>query len=220
MLNSILTVPITLTGLIATLAGSLTMGILAALVFSYKNELSSSLSLTLVILPVSMSMVVVMINGNLGIAVAVAGGFTLVRFRSIAGTGREISAVFTVMTLGVICGMGYMGIAVIFFAVIAILVLVLTAVHFGEKRNEKLLRITIPENYDYVGLFDDVFREYGIRASIEKIKTTNMGSLIDVTYKVSLPGDTLEKETLDEIRARNGNLCVMVMNCEEEREKL
>lgn len=220
MLNSILTTPLTLTGLAAVLAGSLVMGILSALVFSYKNKLSSSLALTLVILPVSMSMVVVMINGNLGIAVAVAGGFTLVRFRSIAGTGREISAVFTVMTLGVICGMGYMGKAVIFFTVIAVLVLILTALHFGENRKEKLLRITIPENYDYVGLFDDVFREYGIKASIEKIKTTNMGSLIDVTYIVSLPGDTLEKETLDALRARNGNLCVMVMNCEEEREKL
>ena len=220
MLNSILTVPLTLTGLMATLAGAVIMGILAAFVFSYKNKLSSSLALTLVILPVSMSMVVIMINGNLGIAVAVAGGFTLVRFRSIAGTGREISAVFTVMTLGVICGMGYMGIAVLFFAVIAVLVLVLTALHFGENRNEKLLRITIPENYDYVGLFDDIFNKYGIRASIDRIRTTNMGSLIDVTYKVTLPGDTLTKEMLDEIRTRNGNLCVMVANYEAEQDRL
>ena len=141
MLNSILTTPITLTGLLITLAGSLIMGILTALVFSYKNKLSPSLSLTLAVLPVAMSVVTLIINGNLGIAVAVAGGFTLVRFRSIAGTGREISAVFTVMTLGVTCGMGYLGIAVIFFAVVAILVFALTALHFGEKQNEKLLRI-------------------------------------------------------------------------------
>jgi len=220
MLNSILTTPLTLSSLLITLFGSLIMGVLTALVFSYKNKFSSSLSLTLAILPVAMSMVTVMINGNLGVAVAVAGGFTLVRFRSVAGTGREISAVFSVMTLGVTCGMGYLGMAVIFFMVIAILVLVLTALHFGEKRNEKLLRVTIPEDYDYVGLFDDVFKKYGISASIDKIKTTNMGSLIDVTYKVTLPQDTLSKEILDEIRTRNGNLCVMVANYEAEREKL
>ncbi len=220
MLNSILTTPVTFTGLIITLAGSLVMGILTALVFSYKNRLSASLSVTLAVLPVAMSMVTIMINGNLGIAVAVAGGFTLVRFRSIAGNGREISAVFTVMTLGVTCGMGYIGMAAIFFAVVAVLVFALTALHFGEKRGEKLLRVTIPEDYDYVGLLDDVFKKYNITASVEKIKTTNMGSLIDVTYKVTLPGDTLTKNILDEIRARNGNLCVMVCNYSQSREQL
>ena len=220
MLNSILTTPVTLTALLVTLAGSLILGILTALVFSYKNRLSPSLSLTLAVLPVAMSMVTLMVNGNLGIAVAVAGGFTLVRFRSIAGTGREISAVFTVMTLGVTCGMGYLGMAAIFFLVIALLVVSLSALHFGERRNEKLLRITLPEDYDYVGLFDDIFKKYGITASIDKIKTTNMGSLIDVTYKVALPCNTLTKEMLDEIRTRNGNLCVMVANYETKREQL
>ena len=220
MLNSILSSPITFTGLLFTLIGALILGVLTTLVFSYKSRMSASLSLTLVVLPVAMSMVTLMINGNLGIAVAVAGGFTLVRFRSIAGTGREISAVFTVMTLGVTCGMGYLGMALIFFAVIAALVLALTALHFGEKKNEKLLRVTLPEDYDYVGLFDDVFKKYGVTASVDKIKTTNMGSLIDVTYRIALPGETLTKEMLDEIRTRNGNLSVMVAAYEAERESL
>ncbi len=220
MLNSILSTPLTLPGLIVTLIGSLVLGILTALVFSFKNKLSSSLSLTLAILPVAMSMVVIMINGNLGVAVAVAGGFTLVRFRSIAGTGREISAVFTVMTLGVICGMGYVGIAALFFVVIAALVLTLTALGFGQKKHEKLLRITIPEDYDYTGLFDEIWGKYGVRAQIAKIKTTNMGSLIDVSYKVTLPGETISKQMLDDIRAKNGNLGVMISNYEDEREKL
>lgn len=220
MLNSILTTPVTLAGLLATLAAALILGILTALVFSYQNKVSSSLSLTLVILPVAMSMIVLMVNGNLGIAVAVAGGFTLVRFRSIAGTGREISAVFSVMTLGVICGLGYLGIAAIFFVVMAALVFVLTAIRFGEHPHEKLLRITIPESYDYMGLFDDIFRKYSIKASVEKIKTTNMGSLIEVTYRVCLPGDTLTKEMLDELRTRNSNLSIMLQSYEESRERL
>ena len=220
MLNSILTTPITLSGLLITLAASLVLGILTTLVFSFKSRLSASLSLTLSVLPVAMSMIVVMINGNLGIAVAVAGGFTLVRFRSIAGTGREISAVFTVMTLGVICGMGYIGIAAVFFLFIVVLVLALTALHFGEKANEKLLRITIPEDYDYTALFDDIFKKYSVKSSIDKIKTTNMGSLIDVTYRVSLQGETVPKAMLDDVRARNGNLGVVVRSASADREQL
>ncbi len=220
MLNSIISTPLTLTGLLMTLGCSLITGILTALVFSWKEKLSSSLALTLAVLPVTMSMVVMLINGNLGTAVAVAGGFTLVRFRSIAGTGREISAVFTVMALGVICGTGYMGIALIFFAVIAVLVLALTALHFGENRNEKLLKVTMPENYDYTNLLDDVFAKHNIKASIEKIKTTNMGSLIDVTYKATLPEATLTKQMLDDIRTRNGNLSVMVCSSDIGRDTL
>ena len=220
MLNSILTTPVTFTGLILTLLGALVFGTLSALVFSWRKPLSSSLSLTLVVLPVAMSMVVVMINGNLGMAVAVAGGFTLVRFRNIAGTGKEISAVFVVMTLGVICGMGYLGIAAIFFAVIALLVIVLTLLHFGEGRNEKLLRVTIPEDYDYEGLLDDVFAKYDMKATVDSVRTTNMGSLIDVTYRVSLQGETVPKAMLDDVRARNGNLGVVVRSASADREQL
>ncbi|MCF0136146.1 MAG: DUF4956 domain-containing protein [Lachnospiraceae bacterium] len=219
MLNSILTTPITFTGLFLTLSASLIMGILSSLIFSFRSPMSSSLSLTLVILPVAMSMVVMMVNGNLGIAVAVAGGFTLVRFRSIAGTGREISAVFSVMTLGVICGMGYMGIAFLFLLFVAAAVLLLTLLHFGEN-HDKLLKVTFPENYDYTGLLDDVFQKYQIRSSIDKVKTTNMGSLVDVTYRITLPGETLPKEALDEIRSRNANLGVQVASYESMRDSL
>ena len=219
MLNSILTSPITLPGLLICLGCALILGVLTALVFSFKTRISTSLALTLAILPVAMCMVVVMINGNLGIAVAVAGGFTLVRFRSIAGTGREISAVFIVMTLGVITGMGYVGIALVFFALVALVVLLLTALHFGGA-GDKLLRITIPEDYDYTALFDDIFKKYGAKAQLDRIKTTNLGSLIDVTYRVAMPGDAFPKEMLDELRTRNGNLGIMVANYVPEREAL
>ena len=220
MLNSILTTPLALPGLLVSLVCALALGVLTALVFGWKNRISPSLALTLAVLPLAMCMVVVMINGNLGMAVAVAGGFTLVRFRSIAGTGKEISAVFVVMTLGVICGMGYLGIAAIFFAVIALLVIVLTLLHFGEGRNEKLLRVTIPEDYDYEGLLDDVFAKYNMKATVDSVRTTNMGSLIDVTYRVTLPGDTVPKAMLDEVRARNGNLGVLVRSTATDREQL
>lgn len=220
MFNSILTSPMTLSGFLLCLVSALLFGILTALVFSFKNRISSSFALTLAILPAAMCMVVMMINGNLGIAVAVAGSFTLVRFRSIAGTGREISAVFVVMALGVILGMGYLGIAALFFACIALPVLLLTALCFGEHPNEKCLRVTIPEDYDYTTLLSDVFAEHKVKAEIERIKTVNLGSLIEVTYRIILPGETMSKELLDAIRTKNGNLCVMLTSPDGDRDSL
>lgn len=220
LLNTIISSPITITELLICLASALILGLFTALVFSYKHTNSASFSLTLVLLPVAMTMVVMMINGNLGVAVAVAGSFTLVRFRSIAGTGREISAIFIDMALGVIIGMGYIGIAVIFFAIVAIVIILLTLIHFVESNKEKLIRITIPENYDYENLFDDIFKKYGIKYDILRIKTTNMGSLVDITYHITLSKGTVSKAMLDELRQRNGNLSIMVTNNITEKESL
>ncbi len=220
MISSILSSPVTLTQLLVILGCSIVMGVLTALVFSYRGKSSSSFSLTLAILPAAMAAIVLLVNGNLGIAVAVAGGFTLVRFRSIAGTGREISAIFVVMTLGVMLGMGYIFLALGFFVIMNALVLLLTKIRFCGKENEKRLRITIPEDYDYYGLFDDIFAKYSAKAELERIKTVNMGSLIDVTYRLRLPGETLPKPMLDELRARNANLSIVVMSCETDRDQL
>jgi len=220
MLTSIFSTPVTVSEILITIGCGLAMGLLMALVFAFRSKSSASFSITLAVLPMTMAMVVLVINGNLGVAVAVAGGFALVRFRSIAGTGREISAIFIDMTIGVILGMGYLGAAAIFFAVIAMVVLALTAMKFGTRTNEKYLKITIPEDYDYSNLFDDIFEKYGTRATIEKIKTTNMGSLIDVTYRIHIPQAVIPKDMLDELRSRNANLSVMITNAESAKEML
>ena len=209
--NSILSSEVSFLSLLICLLCAVILGIFTSLIFSYKHPNSKSFSLTLVLLPVAMTMITMVINGNLGVAVAVAGGFTLVRFRSIAGNGRDISAVFIVMALGVILGMGYIAVAAVFFIFIALSVLILTKVNFGENSSQKLLKITIPEDYNYDNLFDDVFEKYGIKAEIEKIKTTNMGTLIDVTYRITVKNG-VTKEMLDDLRAKNGNLSIMVTN--------
>lgn len=214
MLDSIFSTPVTITQILICLGCGMAAGILMALVFSYKGRNSSSFAITLAVLPMAMCMVVMVINGNLGVAVAVAGGFALVKFRSIAGTGREISAIFIDMTMGVILGMGYVGICAVFFVVTAIVVLVLSAINFGAHTHEKLLKITIPEDYDYENLFDDIFSKYRVKADIQKIKTTNMGSLIDVTYRITIPSPTVPKEMLDELRTRNANLSIMITSSE------
>ena len=210
MLTSIFTDPITITQLLICLFSSLVAGILLALTYSYKSKSTSSFSLTLAILPFAMCMVVIAINGNLGVAVAVAGGFALVKFRSQPGTGREISAIFIDMTIGVVLGMGYVYVAAIFFVITAVVVLLLTALNFGVNTHEKVIKITIPEDYDYTSLFDDVFEKYHAKAYIERVKTTNMGSLIDVTYRVSMPSNNIPKEMLDDLRVKNANLSIVI----------
>ncbi|MBQ1448016.1 MAG: DUF4956 domain-containing protein [Erysipelotrichaceae bacterium] len=219
MLNSILSTPIQLSGLLICLSVAAIFGLLVELIFSFKNQLSPSFKAALVLLPVAMCMVVMMVNGNFGIAVAVAGSFTLVRFRSIAGNGKEITAIFIVMTLGVILGMGYVGIALIFTLIVAVVVILLGVLGV-ENDNWKLLKITIPEDYDYSELFDDIFKNYGVQAEIVKIKSTNLGSLIDLTYKAKFKDSKVDKKMIDEIKTRNSNLAVMVATYDLEREGL
>lgn len=207
MLNSIIETPITLPSLLICLAAAMILGVLTAAVFLYRSRHSASFALTLALLPMAVAVVIMLVNGNIGTGVAVAGAFALVRFRSVPGTAREIAAIFTAMALG----MGYLGIAVIFFVLAALFTLVLTAVNFGAApRTEKQLKITIPENYNYEGLFDDVFQNYQIQAGLERIRTTNMGTLFELTYHASFPGGRIPKEFLDELRARNGNLTIVV----------
>lgn len=211
MLNSIITQPITLKVLLMCMITAIVLGILNALVFSFRQHHSRSFILTLALLPMAVCIVIMMVNGNIGAGIAVAGTFTLVRFRSIPGTAREISAIFVDMVIGFTLGMGYIGIAVIFFALSAILTLVLTLVNFGmPSRIEKNLKITIPEDFDYNELFDDVFEKYTVRCELEQIRTTNMGTLFELSYRIVLPEKKIPKEFIDELRARNGNLNIII----------
>lgn len=211
MLDNIIILPITLPVLLTCLVIAMVLGVLTSLVFSFRSTHTKSFSLTLALLPMVVCIVIMMVNGNIGAGVAVAGTFALVRFRSVPGTAREIAAIFTAMAEGLIVGMGYVGIAVLFFLLASALTLVLTAINFGSSgRNVKELHITIPENFDYNGLFDEVFEKYLKKSELIRIRTTNMGTLFELTYRVTFPGEFLPKEFLDEIRAKNGNLNVVL----------
>ncbi len=211
MLNSIIGSSVTLPAFIMCIAVALALGILNALVFSFKERHSASFALTLALLPMAVAVIIMLVNGNVGTGVAVAGAFALVRFRSVPGTAREIAAIFIDMGIGLALGMGYIGIAVIFFAFAAVCTLLLTAVNFGgSDRHEKQLKITIPENFEYDGLFDDIFEEYTSKWSLEKIRTTNMGTLFELTYHVTLPDGKVPKSFIDGLRTRNGNLTITI----------
>ena len=208
MLNSIIASgTITVSSFLICTAVSLVLGLATAILCMYKNRYSQSFALTLAMLPAMVEVVIMLVNGNIGAGVAVAGAFSLVRFRSAAGSAREIGMIFLAMAIGLATGMGYVVLAVLFFVIMALFTLVLTAAKFGAGRdNERALKITIPENLDYDGLFDDLFERFTVSNELEKVKTSNMGTLYELDYKIVLRDEHSTKEFLDELRCRNGNL--------------
>ena len=210
MLDYIITTQITAQVFAICTAVSLALGLGTALLCMYKSRYTQSFILTLAMLPAVVQVVIMLVNGNIGAGVAVAGTFSLVRFRSAPGTAREIGMIFLAMAIGLATGMGYVALAVFFFLVMAAFVLLLTCLRFGGGNGqERELKITIPENLDYEGLFDDLFQKYARSARLERVKTTNMGTLYELHYSVVLKGERIPKEFLDELRCRNGNLNIV-----------
>ena len=207
----------TLSAFLMCIFAALVLGVLTALVFSFRNKHSGSLILALAVLPPIVTLVIMMVNGNIGAGLAVAGTFSLVRFRSAPGTAREICGLFMSTAIGITCGMGYIGIAAVFFLVMAVFLVLLSLFRFGETAaSSRQLKITIPENLDYDGLFDDIFEKYTSRHELVRVKTTNMGTLYELTYTINLKTPEVSKQFIDEIRCRNGNLNII---CGRESDK-
>ena len=210
MLSSIIGSEITLSVFAICTAVSLVLGIGTALVSMFKNRCSQSFVVALAVLPAIVQIVIMLVNGNIGAGVAVAGAFSLVRFRSAPGSAREIGYVFLAMAIGLATGMGYVVLAAMFFVVIAAVMLLLAAVNFGNKHDsERVLKITIPENLDYDGLFDDLFEKYTKSHELVKVRTSNMGTLYELQYRIVLKSVQPPKAFIDDIRCRNGNLNII-----------
>ena len=179
----------------------------------YRTRYTKSLAVTLAFLPAVVCVVIMMVNGNVGAGVAVAGAFSLVRFRSAPGSAKEIAAIFLAMAAGLIVGMGYIGFAFLFTVILCGMCMLYNRLDFGTKKNAalyKTLHITIPEDLDYSDVFDDIFKEYTAEHELVRVKTTNMGSMFRLTYAITLRDAALEKEFIDKIRCRNGNLEITV----------
>ena len=192
---------------------SLVLGLLLAWSYMYKTRYTKSFVVTLALLPAVVCIVIMMVNGNIGTGVAVSGAFSLVRFRSAPGTAKEICALFLAMSTGLIAGMGYPGFAVLFTLILSAVFLLYNRLKFGIKRGAelyKMLSITIPEDLDYSDVFEDIFDTYTVEHELERVKTTNMGSMFRLTYQITLRDPKKEKEMIDKIRCRNGNLEITV----------
>ena len=199
---------------------SLFMGVAIAFIHKFRNHCSKGFACTLALLPVMVQVVIMLVNGNMGTGIAIMGAFSLVRFRSVPGNARDIASVFLAMTAGLASGTGYIAIALLFVAVTGIFSILLVLTGFGEENPRvRHLKITIPESLDYTDVFDDIMSEYTYKNKLMGVKTTNMGALFSLNYEIELKDSAREKEFIDKLRCRNGNLeisCGMITTAGEE----
>ena len=190
---------------------ALVLGLILAKVYQYKTIYSKSFMMTLVMLPTLIAIVIFLVNGSLGAGVAVMGAFSLIRFRSAPGGAKELLAIFLAMTIGIAVGMGYLVFASVFTMIMSVVMLLLETVNFGQmKHSMRQVTIVIPESLDYETVFDDIFQKATNYVELANVKTSDMGSLFKIKYIVQLNGTMTEKELMDALRTRNGNLEIAI----------
>lgn len=200
-------------------AAGIALGLVIALTYKLTTRASKDFLITLAILPILVSVVMIMINGSLGTSIAVLGAFSLIRFRSMPGSAKELLSVFFAMAIGLALGMGHIFFAAVFTVIVAVLMLIYGKLPlFSKGRTEQILKITIPEDLDYTNVFDEEFKKFTTEHRLMKTKTINMGSLYKISYLVTLRANANEKEFLDAIRVKNCNLQVLLSSGEEEKE--
>lgn len=210
-----------LTNFLMCTIASLGLGAIISLSYMWTNVHNKGFVITLFVLPSIVQMVILLVSGSVGTGVAALGAFSLVRFRSIPGTAKEISSIFLAMAVGLATGTGYVGIAILFTLMVCATMLALNYSSFGEKRaGERFLKVTIPENLDYTTVFDSVFDDFTRDSELLSVKTTNMGSLYRLEYRIELNDDANEKQLIDALRTRNGNLEISCSRLIEGKEVL
>ena len=207
MLTNILSSGVSSSSIIILAGVAIVLGLIIALTHKATSRFNKNFLTTITMLPLLVMSVIMVVNGNLGMSVAVAGTFGLVRFRSVPGTSKEILSVFFAMAVGLALGAGYIVLAPI-VTILGCLCLVLLdkITLFDKAANEKYLRITIPESLDYTEVFDDSLKKYTNKYSLMQVKTTNLGSMFELKYLVNIKNNVNEKEFIDELRVKNGNL--------------
>ncbi len=218
MFNSVIkTTGLDINSAVICIVTAIILGLIIATLHMKSSKYTKNYIVTLALLPLLVATVMIMVNGNLGTGVAIAGAFSLVRFRSMPGNSREIVSVFFAMAIGIAVGMGQVFFATIVTLVVSILFLIFYSTKFGESNaSSKTLDIVIPESLDYEEVFDSLLKKYTTKYELVKIKTTNLGSLYELKYDISLKKGIKLKDLIDEIRVRNGNLKVSIHRNERE----
>lgn len=213
LFDTSMTSVISVSDFLLCLGCALVIGVILALAYTFRSRYTKSFVFTLTLLPAVVCVVIMMVNGNIGTGVAVAGAFSLVRFRSVPGTAKEIGILFLAMGAGLIAGMGYLAYALLFALIMALLTVLISGLDLGGKKHGsrfRTLTITIPEDLDYTNVFDPILKEYAIKHELLRVKTTNMGSLFRLTFNLTLKNSANEKDLIDKLRCRNGNLEIMI----------
>ncbi len=193
-------------------AVSLMLGALIAFTSGFRTKQSKSFLLALFLIPAIVQTVIMLVNGSVGTGVAVMGAFSLVRFRSVAGSAKEIVSIFLAMATGLATAMGYIGLAIVFVCIFCIAMIIASFIRIKEKDDlVRELKITVPEDLNYAHSFDEVFEKYTKTYKLQNVKTTNMGSLYKLSYNIELNSEDDIQAFIDELRCRNGNLEISVM---------
>lgn len=200
---------ITLNIFLLSLGTAFLCGVISAIASSVKAKATKSFLISLILLPMVVYTVITMVNGNIGTGVAVMGAFSLVRFRSVPGKAKDIASIFLAMTSGLACASGYVGIALVFTILVCAVMVALSFIPMGNEK-EMDLHITVPESLHFAKEFDDIFKNYTKKFRLVKAKTSNMGSLYILNYRIQLKNCNQMQEFMNEIRCRNGNLEVSV----------
>ena len=213
--NSEITETLSFMGTVTVIGAALFLGLCISLVYMYtqrKREYSASFVISLIMLPAIIAMIILLVGSNVARAFSLAGAFSLIRFRSTPGDPRDISYVFSTLGIGLACGMGFIGYAVLFAIILSVVMLVLTLSNFGEHSPKGMrLKIVLPENMDYNGTFDQILKEHTTFYQLTKIRTVEFGSLFELTYDITLLNPLDSKMLLDKLRCKNGNLAVTLM---------
>ena len=200
------------------------LGMIVSLIYIFsdrKKKYSSHFAFSLAILPVIVCVVIMVVGSDIARAISLGGVFALVRFRSVPGDSKDITNVFFAMVVGLACGMGYVTLAVVVTVLVGAIYFVLNFTQYGVRRSAtKQLRITVPENLNFNGAFDDLFAEYATNVELGQIKTTNLGTLYELTYTIDMKKGVDEKAFIDSLRCRNGNLNIILCKMSESVEKL
>lgn len=206
MFNSILGDSLTIQSLLIVVLSSLILGFIVSITHKITSKYNKNFLITLMVIPLMVAIIILTVNGSLGTGIAVAGAFSLIRFRSVPGTAKEILSILISMTLGLVLGAGYIYFGIIMTIISSLVIIIFSNIKIFENNDHKILKVLIPENLDYSDLFNDEFNKYLNRYEISQVKTTNMGSLFEITYLVNLKKDINEKEFIDKLRLKNGNL--------------
>ena len=219
--GSIFTNSLTLGTFLISIIASLVLGLILTLGFMYRNTYTKSFITALVLIPAIEAVVIMMVNDNLGVGLSVAGSFALIRFRSVKGSAKELATVFMAMTIGIMCGSGFIALAAVFTLVITLAMFTLTLLNYGgQSINERYLKVTIPESLDYEDILDEVLDKYTTRYELESVKTLSLGSLFRVDYSISMKNKNDIKKMIDELRVKNGNLEITCSKQVIDREEL
>ena len=216
MFESVISGNLNIVSAFICIISAVVLGLIISLVHMKTSRYSKNFIITLAVLPILVSVIMIMVNGNLGTGIAIAGAFSLVRFRSMPGNAKEIMSVFFAMTIGIAIGAGYVVFASIITIFVSLMIILLTLIKYGDNNNKyKRLDIVVPETLDYDNIFDEIFNKYVDKYELIRIKTTNLGSLYELKYDITLKDKIREKDFIDDLRIRNGNLKISIHKLED-----